>query len=120
MSKKKKIPQKGEYPNEGAEDGIARAERHANEAWLGMAFTVGDGIAHRYPKFTSADIDLEMMDEHPEIKTHEKRAMAAVMRKMASFQLAEPTRDFISDPRPNCHGQNKRVWRSLVYGVKAA
>lgn len=101
------------------EDGIKRAVKHASRAWIEAGVFVGEHLARKQSRITSADIDLEMVRLFPNIRTHEKRAMAGVMRRLKTLRVIEATADFIADPRPNCHEQNKRVWRSLIF-LKAA
>lgn len=110
-----KPPQRapGQFPE--TKKGIKRADDNANVAWMTTAREVAIRIARQFPKFTSADVDLAMQRDFPTILTHEKRAMGAVIRALFKENVAVNTEEFVQDPRPNCHNQNKRVLRSLIY-----
>jgi hypothetical protein len=104
-------------PHEFAEtkEAIQKAKDHANALWMDTAYSVGVMHARRFPKFSSADIDIAMQHDFPGVSTHEKRAMGAVIRRLMRERVVEKTTEIVQDPRRNCHNQNKRVLRSLLY-----
>jgi hypothetical protein len=110
-----KTPRAAIFPSKSRDEGIDRSVAAANVDWLTLGIAIGEEIARTRQFLTSADIDLAMMQRYPHIRTHEKRAMAGVMAALKARGIIEATRDFLADPRENCHAQNKRVWRSLVY-----
>lgn len=96
-------------------DGITRADIHASREWADTARVVLYTIAMRQSQFTSADVDIEMMRDFPNVKTHEKRAMGAVVRWAAKNKYVVITDRVLNDPRPNCHSQCVRILQSLIY-----
>lgn len=97
-------------------DAIKRADSHADAAWLEAAFNVGITVARRCQTFTSAAICSELSLQFPNVNTHDKRAMGGVVRRLMKHKILEPTNEIEKDSRPNCHRQNKRVLRSLIFG----
>ena len=97
---------------------IAEAAANADAEWLRVAYEVGVKLARAYRFLTSADIDLAMREAFPLVTTHERRAMGAVTRALMKDKIIEKTDRMISDPRANCHNQNKRIHRSLIWAKK--
>lgn len=94
---------------------VERARMNANPEWAAVAYHHGVLMARAFARFTSADIDLEMMQVRPDLTTHDKRAMGSVIRRLCANGVVRLTDTVEKDPRPNCHAQNKRVLRSLIW-----
>jgi hypothetical protein len=102
-----------EFPE--TREAIEQVEEHANDLWMETAYSVAVMHARRFQVFTSADVDLTMQRDFPNVRTHEKRAMGAVIRRLLRERIVEKTAQIVQDPRRNCHNQNKRVLRSLLF-----
>jgi hypothetical protein len=94
-----------------ANEGIARADDHANLEWKDAALTALHVCALDRYDFTTDQV-YEAMDGE---WTHERRAMGAVMRQGARAGWIEKTKDFRLTERPEGHRGPKQVWRSLIY-----
>jgi len=119
FSDKPRVLRRARLPHAPTEAAIEQVTDNARQMWLEFGYLTGERIARLSSKLTSADIDLEMMKQHPEIKTHEKRAMGGVIRRLQSGKIIEATPDFLPDPRDHCHSNPIRVWRSLIYAGAA-
>jgi hypothetical protein len=95
-------------------EGIERAARNANEVWTNYAKHAFVFMAVGRMFFTSADVDVYMMEHFPQIKTHEKRAMGQVTLWAMKNKVVRLTDRFTRDPRPNCHQKPCRVLESLL------
>lgn len=94
---------------------VNKAEAHAEPSWSELAFVAGGSVARLQAKLTSIEIDDRMIKLHPHVQTAEKRAMGAVMKRLQSAGIIEPTAEFTTSNRPNHHNNPKRVWKSRVY-----
>ena len=97
---------------------IEQSYRRAKVEWKQIANRAVFYLAKTSRQFTSADIDLAMMKHYPEQKTYDKRALGHVLRAAAGEGYITRTEQFIPDPRPNCHQNPIRVWKSLIYEGK--
>lgn len=102
-------------PEDARDEAIERVKRHASPSWIEAGIFVGEHLARKIPCFVAAEIDLEMQRIFPNIKTHDKRAMVAVIRRLERDGVIAPTEKFTPDPRTSCHARPVRVWRSLIF-----
>jgi hypothetical protein len=96
------------------DEAIARSYRNADPDWLRIAFTEGIQLAMDDDEITSDDLWERMEEHHPDVKTHDHRAMGAVMRKLKAEQAIRPTTLYRQSRRPSRHGAPIRVWRSML------
>jgi len=92
------------------DDGIRRADEHADRDWKQAAYEAVVELAHRRQVFTTDSVH-ELIGD---VSTHEKRAMGAIMRRAARDGLIEATDSYAPSDRPEAHRNPKRLWRSLV------
>ena len=90
---------------------INQVEKNANEEWLGVALFIISYLTKELDYFT-ADTVWEEFAHFPNNKTHEPRAMGAVMRKAHSIGLIKPTKEFVNSKKTSCHNGPKRIWKS--------
>lgn len=95
----------------GREEGIARADEHANEQWKQEALEMIRLTALFHQFFTSS-----LVWDRISAATHEPRAMGALMRRAEKHGWIEPTDQFLCSVRPSQHRRPLRVWRSKIYG----
>lgn len=97
----------------GKAEGMGRAERHANPAWMLAAEQAVLEAARELSTITADDV---MRRIPPDVDTHEKRALGPVMMKAAKAGIIEKA---IALPRnstrPNQHSAPITVWKSNVY-----
>jgi len=91
---------------------LERVERNAEEAWKESAREAVERLAAIRDEFTT-DAVWTMVDRMG-LKTHEPRAMGAIMRRAASEGICEATDRTRRSVRPECHCRPIRVWRSLI------
>lgn len=94
------------------DDGIRRADEHADRDWKDAAYAAVVELAHRRQVFTTDSVHEIIGD----VSTHEKRAMGAIMRRAARDGLIVATDRYVASDRSEAHRNPKRVWRSLVIG----
>lgn len=99
------------------DDAINRVEAHANPEWKEVAYVTALGVARVRRFFTSEDVWDALSGD---ARTHEPRAMGAVMRRLRKENVVEPTDQFITSTSPLGHGRPSRVWRSLLDGEAPA
>jgi hypothetical protein len=95
------------------DDAIARAERHAVDAWKTVTFGVIRQLAETCPSFTTDDVWLGLR-KVPEVATHEPRALGSMMREAAKSGWIVPTDRYVNSHRPECHARPVKVWRSCL------
>jgi len=100
---------------EETREAVERVEANAQELWKATCYAVAVSIAESNELFTSADVDAKMKAEHPDVVTHEGRAMGPVILRLFREGIAKKTGDVIHDPRPQFHNQYKNLLRSLVF-----
>lgn len=91
-------------------EAIDRAERNADDDWLTAANATVRRLAFTHDEFTTDDV-WAVLDRLP-VDTHERRALAAVMRRAARRGLIATTDRYTPSQRTACHGRPVRVWRS--------
>lgn len=88
------------------QDILDQVEANADSSWLYGAEAAIRYLAANGARFTGADV-LKLLEEW-NLKTHENRALGAIIRKMAKRGVIEAT----SDWRPTgSHGRLQKVWR---------
>lgn len=97
----------------GRDEGMARAERSADEDWKREALDAVEQLAYVLTYLTSDDVWPVLFAR--EVGTHEHRAMGPVMLAAKRLGLIEPTAAFRPSTRAKAHAGPKRVWRSLVF-----
>lgn len=95
------------------DEAVERAGAHADADWMVAAYEAVTRCAHLRPLFTTDHVH-EKLNGEP-ARTHERRAMGAVMRRAAAAGLIEATDQYWPSIRAEAHRNPKRVWRSLVY-----
>lgn len=96
------------------DEALERVEANANEQWMHTAWQVLCRVARMDDEFTSDAVWDILNAEHPEVHTHEPRAMGALMKRGQRAGLMEPTDKFVRTPRPQAHKAPVMVWKSLV------
>lgn len=92
------------------ENAINTVEANANLEWKEVAYVTGVEVATRQTTLISEDI----WDNLPAgSRTHEPRAMGAVMRRLRKDKIIVPTEQFVISPSTLGHGRPSRVWKSL-------
>lgn len=95
------------------EEAINRVEAHANTEWKDVAYLTAIRVAQQKRFFTSEEVWDALSGD---VRTHEPRAMGAVMRRLRKERIVEPTDQFVTSTSPLGHGRPSRVWRSLLDG----
>jgi hypothetical protein len=97
----------------GKDDGMRRAEEHANAAWRTAAYLAIYRAASELAYFTSDDVMTRIMSN---AWTHELRALGPLMRKAAIHGWIEkapvPARNSV---RASLHCSPRTVWKSMIY-----
>jgi len=97
----------------GKDDGMDRADRHANEAWKQAADEAVLRTAKEQPKLTTDDM-LQRMP--PGVKTHEMRALGPVMLRAAKNGWIEKSLNpYRMSTRKINHRRPLQVWDSLLF-----
>lgn len=97
------------------DDGIARAESHADPAWLRAAAALVMRLARQKAFFTTADIW-----EAGLAMPHEPRALGPVMMNAERDGIIVATNEYRKSPRASRHCAPALVWRSLLISIKGA
>ena len=92
-------------------EAIDQVEKNANEQWISTALFIISYLTKERNHFTTDTIWAEFV-HYPTIKTHEPRAMGAVMRKAKVIGLVSSTPNFVNSNRTSCHYGPKRIWKS--------
>jgi hypothetical protein len=95
------------------EEAIERVGLNADQLWALEAFKIVEMLSIQRHDFTTDDVWEWMNQMHPELTTHEPRAMGAVMRKASSDRLCVPTERYSKSLRPECHRRPIRVWQGI-------
>lgn len=106
--KQRQDPLAGE---EAREEAMARVEAGANPEWLEECVKIGAELAREMDAFTTDHIWERLPDD---AKTHEPRAMGAVMRNLSDLGVIERTDRTVNSHRPECHRRPVRLWRSKI------
>lgn len=94
------------------QEAIDRVEMNANEEWKATALAIVRNLARRVPQFTSDSVWHEL--DKSDIKTHENRALGAVIIKAIKLGYIEPTGAYQKSTRPECHRRPIAVYASRI------
>ena len=100
------------------EQAVDSARRGADQDWWASATRGVRVVAKNNQYFTSDDVWYWLRPL--QVKTHDPRAMGAVMRLASRDRTIEPTSEFRSSSRPACHRRPVRIWKSLTYKTDEA
>jgi hypothetical protein len=96
-------------------DGMDRAERHAEPYWWQCMLEAAKAVAQRKPYFFSDDVVRWCREHHPNVTTHEPRAIGPLLREACRLGYAEKTQDYVPSEQRQCHSRPMLVWYSLIY-----
>jgi hypothetical protein len=108
-----------DWPSEAlraADEAVAQAEQHADDAWFEAALRCVSYLAATRVSFTTDDV-WEVLNALPDVSTHEPRALGAVMRRASKQGCIEPSFSYRPSSRTECHGRPVRVWYSRLCEV---
>ena len=97
------------------DEAIDRVERNAFADWSEAAYLACCLVAEDQPFFTTDDVWQKMSIVFPQFKTHEPRAMGAIMRRAAKDGIAKPTDEYVRSDRPECHRRPTMRWESMTH-----
>jgi hypothetical protein len=96
------------------DEAIRRAGENANPEWSAGAMAVVCQLANKGSAFTTDDVH-ELLDQLVAAgrvaRTHEPRALGAVMREAHKLGLIVPLDQWRQSKRRACHSRPLRVWR---------
>lgn len=96
---------------EAREEALARVEASADPDWMEACLQIGRELADEMDAFTTDHIWERLPDD---ARTHEPRAMGAVMRSLSDLGVIERTDRTVNSHRPECHRRPVRLWRSKI------
>lgn len=91
-------------------EAIARAEKNAAPDFLATASTIVLRLASAMPHGFTTDAVWEVLDASG-IKTHEPRALGAVMKQLADGGYITKTGAYVDSLRPECHCRPIPIWK---------
>jgi hypothetical protein len=94
------------------EEGIRRADDHANPTWREIALLAVKTAAKSKGYLTTDDVWQRI--RLTEYQTHEKRALGPVMRAAQKRGWIVPLDEWELSKRPECHRRPCRVWVSRL------
>jgi len=97
------------------DEAIDRVERNADPDWAEAAYLACRLVAEDQQFFTTDNVWQKISILFPQFKTHEPRAMGAVMRKAAKDGAIVPTDEYVRSDRPECHRRPMMRWESLIF-----
>ena len=97
---------------------LDKVAANADPSWLGEAVKAVRIVAERQTVFTTDDVWAAM--ETSQSKTHERRAMGAVMKAAQRAGIARGTGTWIASTRPVNHARPVHVWASLLANTPTA
>lgn len=92
---------------------IAQADEHADAKWKEVAWEAVIACAAVACEFTTDSVWKYLSLYHPNVHTHEPRALGAVMKRAQKAGWIEPTDRFVNSSRKSCHSAPIRVWRAV-------
>ena len=100
---------------ESKDEAINRVEANANAEWRVAAYKACCLCAQQWIELSTDDV-WELMDAlFPDCRTHEPRAMGAIMRQAARAGKIEASGEYFKSRRPQCHGRPVAIWDSLTF-----
>ncbi len=98
--------------SEAREEGIDKVERHADLEFLDVMYRAGQHLARKGGVFTSADMRDLVTKHYPEVRTHDERAIGAVLRSLRRDGVIEPTGQYVNQKRRRNHCRPLREWHA--------
>lgn len=95
-------------------DALQRVDEHADPDWRDLAYRCVLAVARRLEHFTTDEV-IDELSKHPDVTTHEPRALGPVMMRAARENIIAATDRFVKSNAVSRHRAPKQVWRSLVY-----
>jgi hypothetical protein len=100
----------------GKRDGMDRAQLNADEYWWQCMVECAKAVARHKPYLLTDDVVRLCKERHPNLFTHEPRAMGPVMREGARLGYFTKTQDWVESTQKQCHRRPMRIWFSLICG----
>jgi hypothetical protein len=100
---------------EGKRDGMKRVDENANEHWKRCWDECALAVARRQPYLNTDHIEYMMRELHPNVTTHERRAIGPRMAWAQNQKWIEKTNDTFPSTDSVSHKRDKRTWHSLLY-----
>lgn len=111
-------PEERERAAEGArraDDAVEQVGEAADPTWRRVALLAVEAVAVEREEFSTDHVWTYL--EGCGVKTHEPRALGAIMRSARAKAVAAATDRYVPSTRPECHARPVRVWRSKVYAT---
>lgn len=102
--------ERGQAAQQAADEAIARVERNANALWMSACLKVIEEIAGRGLPFTTDLVWATMDERHPDLSTHEPRAMGAAMVQARKAGYCHSTGNYQQTKRPEAHARPVVIW----------
>jgi hypothetical protein len=99
----------------GKREGMDRGDEHADEHWKQCWDECLFVIAQEQPYLNTDPVKRMMRERHPNVTTHDDRAIGQRMKDAAKALWIEKTYDTAPSTWAPCHSREKRTWRSLIY-----
>ena len=93
-----------------AEKAIDLVEQSAHREFINVAQRAGVWLAGKGEPFTAADVRDAMQRNYPNVKTHDDRALGAVMRGLAKRGVISATGRYVKSNRLRNHNRPLREW----------
>jgi len=91
------------------DEALARVMRNADSQWTKTAALLIMDVADSTDEFTTDEVWSAL--HRVDARTHEPRALGAVMKSLASAGLIVATDNWRQSIRPECHARPVRIWR---------
>ena len=114
MAKYKEVRDMSNAETKPTAAAIKQADENADEQWRADATHALLLTCHEQPQFTVDDVWITLAREYPEAKTHENRAMGAVMRRGRKMSWTKGTGQYIKSARSGCHMNPRQIWASMI------
>lgn len=81
-------------PEELTREAVDRVDEHADPSWMAAAWEGGSTLSRLHAEWSTDDLWAWLEENHPDITTHEPRAMGAVIQSLKRNRViaAEPAR----------------------------
>lgn len=94
------------------DDAIAQVRQNARSEWGAKALVVVKQLCKEHASFTTDMVWAEL--DKTGWKSHEPRALGAIMRQASSNDWCRSTGQFTISQRPACHRRPITIWQSLL------
>jgi hypothetical protein len=92
---------------------IEEVYENADEEWKAVAMRAVRYLAETYDVFPAEEVSFAVERWYPGVRTHEPRALGAVMRRAQAAGLIEPTDQYVGTQRSTRNSAPVRLWRSV-------